>query len=264
MRKADTFTFDSVSPNNVIWQFGHRSAAYLSQLRDGYQLESLIEGLPDDLGKLQAILHWCHTRWQPDSAAMEATRIDPISILQAATLGQRFRCVEYALVAEGVFNALGYATRVLTLMTKDVETRSIGAGHVVAEVFLPDRQRWVFVDPQCDVIPLLDGQPLNAVELVMALHCEHRITLLKAVGFHCSDERLQKAADGYFSWLLPYLYYFTAAIETYTAPRSSRQLRLAPQGTKNPLIFQREYAMPLATLTHSVADFYPKDIQRQD
>lgn len=50
-------------------------------------------------------------------------------------------------------------------MTKDIAEVKYGGGHVVNEVYLKDLGKWVFIDPQYDVITQYDGVPLNAVEL---------------------------------------------------------------------------------------------------
>ena len=64
-------------------------------------------------------------------------------------------------------------SRVLGLKRRDVETAKSGAGHVVAEVWLDQFNKWVFVDGQCGAIPEKDGCPLNAVEFQKSIANEH-------------------------------------------------------------------------------------------
>ena len=77
--------------------------------------------------------------------------------------------MEYAIVTAACARACGFPSRVLALKREDVETAESSAGHVVAEVWLDQFGKWVFVDPQFDVVPELEGIPLNAVEFQEAL-----------------------------------------------------------------------------------------------
>ncbi|MDD4190907.1 MAG: hypothetical protein PHI28_06235 [Mangrovibacterium sp.] len=39
-----------------------------------------------------------------------------------------------------------------------------GAGHVVTEAYSKELDEWIFIDPQFNIIPVLNGCPLNGVE----------------------------------------------------------------------------------------------------
>ncbi|HEV2705472.1 MAG TPA: transglutaminase-like domain-containing protein, partial [Pyrinomonadaceae bacterium] len=173
----------------------------------------------------------------------------PISILEEAKQGKRFRCVEYSAVLAGALNAVGIPARVLGLKTEDVETRESGAGHVVTEAYLADKKKWIMVDGQWDVIPTLKGQPLNAVELQEALAKN-----AKGLGV----ESLSGAdAKKYFAWVAPYLFYFDTRFDSrIEGATHTRSLMLVPVGAKEPAVFQKKHSLKSMVYTNSLRLFY--------
>ena len=155
---TDTFQFRRSRPNET----------YLANLRTTYQLDALVAGKTTDFARVQAVCAWVHQQWK-HNGQNTPQHYDPASILQEAAQGKQFRCVEYGIVLVGALTALGIPARTLGLEMADVETRKSGAGHVLAEAWLTDQHKWMLVDGQWDVIPLLNGVPLNAVELQKAL-----------------------------------------------------------------------------------------------
>lgn len=70
-----------------------------------------------------------------------------------------------AWLSAGCLNSLGIPARSIGLKTKDVETRDYVAGHVATEAYLKDYRKWVFIDGQWGLIPLMGDMPLNAIQL---------------------------------------------------------------------------------------------------
>jgi hypothetical protein len=221
---------------------------YLVNLYTTYALEDVVAGKDTDLAKVRAVCTWVHNRWE-HNGRNSAKKQDPISILQEASMGKQFQCVEYSTVIVGALTALGIPARPLNLKTADVETRRDGAGHAVAEAWLRDQQKWVMVDGQWDVVPMLNDTPLNAVELQAAIAA-------KAPGLHIetSSETKSKA---YFSWLTNYLYYFDTVLDTRFGVKAAPSgLMLVPMGAKNPTVFQHDTPIHRMRYTHSVSTFY--------
>ncbi|MBD2756552.1 hypothetical protein [Spirosoma validum] len=135
-----------------------------------------------------------------------------------------------------------------------METRQTGAGHVVAEAYLADLKKWVMIDGQWDVTPVLYGKPLNAVELQRAL-----VSKSPNVGV---DSFSGVEPSGYFRWILPYLFYFDTKIDGRFGPgklvyaRHSEALILGPVGAKAPRVFQQVYPIKNDLYTHSLNAFY--------
>ncbi len=216
------------------------SEEYLAQLRTEYELESMVEECVSDYEKVQVIASWVHGLWEHDGSNQPAQG-DPIFILREVANGQRFRCVEYGVVISGCLQSLGMQARTLGLKTADVETRASGAGHVATEVFLRDLNKWVFIDGQWNVIPELNGIPLNAVELQSALARKEKGLEFPGLS--------QAEAIFYKKWISPYLYYFDVWPGNY-------RLMLGPVGAKQPTKFQIQYPLPVGEYTHSVQRFY--------
>lgn len=138
---------------------------YLEKLKADYELEKLVANCGNDFERVQAITEWVTNLWAHNGDNIPEQN-DPLSILHNVTEeGEQYRCVEYGVVISGCLNALGIPTRTLGLKTQDVETRDYGAGHVAAEAYIKDLKKWVFVDGQWGIIPVMDGMPLNAVQL---------------------------------------------------------------------------------------------------
>jgi transglutaminase-like putative cysteine protease len=246
--RAATLDFTQDAADRYVTRWSSPSESYLTTLRTQYGLDAVVSGARSDFERVRLVSRWVRGRWEHNGDNV-ADPGDPLSILQGAARGQRFRCVEYAVVLSGALNALGIPARVLGLKTQDVETRATGAGHVVAEAYLRDQGKWVLVDGQWDAIPMLGGVPLNAVELQRALARRER-----GLGV-TSISRTDAAA--YFAWTAPYLYYFDAALDQRVGVRTQAgALMLVPVGAKNPTVFQQKYPMGVMTYTHNVDAFY--------
>lgn len=244
-----------------------------TELRTKYELEKLVASAPDDTAKLVALTGWAHSRWE-HNGSNQPSRPDPLTILKESGEGKRFRCVEYGEVITGAAQALGMPARVLGIKTSDAATRRVGAGHVVAEVWLADRGKWAFADGQFGYVPMLNGVPLNAVEFQRAVAAEEPgLTLASAEG-PVSDQ----ARQSYLRWVSPYLYYFdfvfderqfkddaagaagsagtgsttTGSAGSYGTPN---RLELVPKGAPNLTVFQRTMTFT-ATYTSDPAVFY--------
>ena len=238
LEPAGTYQFRRSSPNDE----------YLTTLRTTYKLDDLVAGKKTDFERVQAVCAWVHQQWKHNGNNLPQHH-DPVSILQEAAQGKQFRCVEYGIVLTGALTALGIPARTLGLEMADVETSKSGAGHVLAEAWLADQRKWMLVDGQWDVIPLLNGVPLNAVELQKAL-AEHQPGLAVASPVGTSIRR-------YSRWIQPYLYYFDTALDGRIGTRCALgNLFLVPLGTPNPTRFQGGQPVKNRLYTNSVATFY--------
>lgn len=247
--RGASLQFDHSENQQIPAFFNAPSNPYLTAMRKEFALESLVTNKTSDIERILSVARWVRSRWN-HNGSNTPEKHDPISVLREAATGKEFRCVEYAVVLSGALNALGYPSRVLGLMTIDVETRPVGAGHVVSEVYVPDLKKWVMVDGQWNVVPLVSGLPANAVELAEALATRPKTVDMASFS---GDDHSQ-----YVSWIEPYLYFFTASIDnTYDGEHSNGAVRLAPMGATEPTVFQLKYPMQHALFTHNVTSFYP-------
>jgi transglutaminase-like putative cysteine protease len=233
---AQSLQFAVDRTEHAAWLYESSASTYLTSLRTRYDLQAVVAGSESEMARVRRMSRWVRQRWEHNGDNV-ATPADPISILEKAATGQRFRCVEYSIVLAGALNAIGIPSRVLGLKTADVETREVGAGHVVTEAWLADQQRWVMVDGQWDVIPMLGSTPLSAVDLQRALAAhDDRLTVESISGTKAST---------YFAWVTEYLYYFDALLDQRPigVPQNSVSVMLVPLGAPNPKVFQRKYSL---------------------
>lgn len=243
-------TFDqSPTSDSIEFQWSPPDEPYLRTLRTMFELDALVAEKKSELEKVQGICRWAHGLWE-HNGDNTPKQDDPISILQEVKQGKRFRCVEYAIVINGCLNAVGIRSRILALKTEDMETRESGAGHVVAEAYLRDLGKWVLVDGQWEVIPVVDGVPLNGVELQRAL--AQQTPGVSVLSFSGTE------ADAYLRWIRPYLFYFDLPLDNRVGvpDRSNKRVMLVPMGMKEPTVFQRKYSLGDMMYTHSDRVFY--------
>ncbi len=221
---------------------------YLSRLRSEYALEELVAGAETELETVLEVVRWVHGLWQ-HHGAQQPQRSDPISIIEEAEAGGRFRCVEYAIVTVGCLNALGIPARVLSLRTEDAATRESGAGHVVAEAYLRDLDRWVMVDAQWGVVPTVDGVPVSALDLQRGLATKRNVGILG---------RPSLVGIAYLKWVAPYLFYLSVPLDNRYVEREPQapHLMLVPLGAPELTVFQRRFSIENTLYTHSDTALY--------
>jgi len=231
--------------------------SYLRKLRQDYGLDTLAANTDDDLEKIIAILHWSSSQWEHNGSNTPSNP-DALTILEEARTGQQFRCVEYGILASAGLNAVGIPARPLGLKTRDVARVKSGAGHVVTEAYSSGLGKWIFMDPQLDLIPVLDGIPLDAVEFQRAIASGANVELINSEGVLDADFR-----DSYLRWLGKYLYFLEVPFDSRIGEEAEilkfdgkPKLMLVPLGEDNPEIFQRKYSISYCVYTHSLADFY--------
>ncbi|QJX47949.1 transglutaminase domain-containing protein [Hymenobacter taeanensis] len=238
----------SPDPVAYAFQYSPPSTAYLNRFREMYGLDAVVAQETTDLGRARALSLWVHNRLEHDGhKPFKST--DAFAILHAAMLGHPVQCVEYGLVLTTAFNSLGIPARPLYLKAHNVQTKGSAAGHALTEAWLPDLGKWVMVDSQWDIIPLLSNRPLNALELQQALaNDEPTLSALTS-----TDAK----SKPYFRWLKQYLFYFDTVMDNRYGVRSARTgLMLVPVGAHKPVLFQRAEAIHNMRYTHSAATFY--------
>ncbi len=207
----------------------------LRTLRETYKLDAIVAGAADDLDRIRRMCRWVHGRtshqgWDGDLPS------DALGLLQVAEKGGQWRCVEYGIVLAGCLNAVGIPARQVGGQARDEETIAVGAGHVFAEAWIADRQRWMFVDAQMDIVGLdSDGTPMNSVE------------------FRNSLSRPTPPIP-YPLGLAFCMNYFVAGFEAADGTRTS--IMLGPIGSKMPTKFQRVLSRAPDRFTHRLADMY--------
>ncbi|MBF8436873.1 transglutaminase domain-containing protein [Halanaerobiaceae bacterium Z-7014] len=249
--EIESLIFTQETSQAYDFQWSDPDNGYLQRLSLKFGLDEIILDQDSDLSKILAVTDWTHNLWSHDGNN-QPEQNDPLSIYrEAISQNRNFRCVEYAIVLTGSLNALDFPSRVLALKMKDVETIKSGAGHVVTETYSSEFDKWVFIDPQWNAIPVINDIPLNAVEFQQAL-VDNR-NEIEIPGFN------NRKMVRYFNWIGDYLYYFDTNLDNrYVNDSSPQKLMLVPVGAKEPEVFQRNYPINNMYYTNSVTDFYQK------
>lgn len=233
---------------------------YLRKLRTNYGLDTLTANSKNDFDKIKILLDWTHNQWT-HSGNNTPSKSDPLTILEEAKAGNKFRCVEYGIVSVAGLNSIGIPSRVLALKTSDVEKIRYGAGHVVAETYSNKFDKWIFIDGQYNAIPILNNIPLNAVEFQKAIIEDIDNLKIVNVKGEISEEDKKKYVD----WISKYLFYFDVRFDNRYIPSKEKKkingkskLMLVPLNSKNPIVFQRKNKIDYCLYTNNRNDFYQK------
>ena len=260
--KLKEISYSKESPNNLheFYYSDTLGNEYLRELKNEYNIELLVNGEKSDIDKIKSILDWTSRQWE-HNGSNNPTKQDALTILKEAQEGKRFRCVEYGIVATAALNSVGIPARTLGLKTRDVEKVMRGAGHVVSEVYSKELDKWIFIDPQFNIIPTLNGYPLNGVEFQKEIFNKNaELKLINKQG-----ELTKEDSDNYIKWVGKYLFYFDVLFDQKTLNSSKiktingmTKITLVPVGYKEPRIFQRRYKIDYSYYTNSLNDFYRK------
>lgn len=244
--------------DNLIFKYPDTlNNVFLRELRNEYKLFELTQNKSGDIDKVLSVLNWTHNQWRHNGST-EPSKSDALTILKEAKEGKMFRCVEYGIVLTSALQSLNFKARVVGLKTADVETKKYGAGHVLAEVWIPQFNKWVLIDGQFNVMPTLNNIPLNAVEFQQAIAANKAYKLIDVNG-----ELSRMKTKVYTKFVFDYLYFIDARFDNRNDPVDQRvdyegksTLMLVPLGVKNPTIFQVKYSLENVFYTNSVSDFY--------
>jgi hypothetical protein len=212
---------------------------YLDTLKGETGLGEYFWNLENNLAKVLFLMDWVHKQWK-HNGVNEPEFPDPLSILRETKAVKNFRCVEYSVLLQGCLASTGIKARVLSMRSKDVETRKSGAGHKVVECFLTDQKKWVLMDPQFGYYSLYNGNPVSALGLQVLLSRDPQNLKL-----FDKNEVVGKEKKRYYNYVSNYLYYFiidpvqlpAEAFPYRSSPRS--KLILKPVDAKTPTRFQR-------------------------
>lgn len=258
----DVIEFDEkVKDSSVVIKYPESSAQYLKDLSEKYPIDLAIEDKKSDIDKILSVLNWTNSRWS-HNGNQSPSKSDAITILDEAKEGKSFPCFAYAIVLKSQLENAGFKARTIYLKTKDVETRKGSPGHVATEVYSDELGKWIFIDGQFNLMPVLKSIPLNAVELQKAINTNYEDLLMKSLG--------NVSKRDYVDFVYDYLYYFDTALDQryigdsdaskHTIANKSK-LMLVPKGSENPTkIDFWNMVLDNYLYTNSLAEFYAKPI----
>jgi hypothetical protein len=114
-----------------------------------------------------ALLAWATSSFDHGNTHVELP--DALDVLQRASEGERFACVEYSIVLSQALNAMRIPARRVELRQRNYHV-GVGRGHVVSEAWVDDLNKWVVLDGQNGGYwQDEDGTALGLLELQNAL-----------------------------------------------------------------------------------------------
>jgi hypothetical protein len=237
---------DSTDTRHFIWDDFDDST--FTVIRKLLMLEMVERKASNEFERVWQTCVIVHSLWQHDGAAA-ASAPDPVAIIEEASAGGRFRCVEYALVLQAALGGLGLRARRVILMTRDVETRETMAAHVAVEVYLREYGRWALADAQLAACPIVRGEPVSAWDVRHAIVQREPLALY---GRSVEDTVL------YCQWLRPYLSYFYVQFDTRfrSAAANTSGLLLMEEGARPPRVVQGRWPLRDVIFTRNPALFY--------
>lgn len=255
--KPNKITYDTLNSSVISIAYQKGESEYLSNLKKEYPIPFITENMSDKETVL-VVLDWTNKRWQHDGNN-SPKQFDAISILNDAEQGSRFPCFAYAIVLRDQLTALGYNARTVYLKTQDAQVRESPPGHVATEVYLNDLEKWVFIDGQWNVLPTLNGTPLNTIEFQNAISNHYNEFELESLG----DNALSKRK--YVDFVYDYLFYIDTSFDNrydnseIFKVNGKHSFMLVPIGAKNlSHINFWNINVDYCIYTNSALDFYTK------
>ena len=254
--KSQQLNFDSSAQISESITYQVEENEYLKSLKEKHPLPFIKEEMRDS-DVVISVLNWTNKRWS-HNGNNSPTKNDAITILNEASEGNQFPCFAYAIVLKDQLTAIGYNARTVYLKTKDANNRKSSPGHVVTEVYIKDIEKWVFLDAQFNIMPTLNGVPLNAVELQNAITNEFNKLEFKSLSSSVISKK------NYASFVYDYLYYFDTSIDNgYDKEKRTIEgkssIMLVPSGAAN-LVHIEFWNMNVnyCMYTNSLKEFYAK------
>lgn len=158
-----TFAYQS---GNQIYLTLKTDKKYLSSLKKYAESKGLSIGKGEEFQTIKRILKWSASQWEHDGTNAPPHGFNALDILKSAmTKGERYRCVEYSIVASELLQSHGFVVRTVGLRSKDVAYGGFGQGHVVTEVWSNSWNKWLFLDPQSGIFLTHNNEVLNIYDI---------------------------------------------------------------------------------------------------
>jgi len=135
------------------------------ELREKYQLKKIISNAKTEFEKfikLRSLVQQC---WKYHGYDQVPEKNNSLKILEAAEKGRNFECWYYATVFVQCAVSLGFKARRLGIGIHPSVERPGSTGHIVAEIWSNEFQKWIVMDADINAHYEKDGVPLNALEL---------------------------------------------------------------------------------------------------
>lgn len=145
------------------WKTFAYDDSLVANLREQYNLESVVTGAQDEWQAQLKLNHWVHSRITNGTPTVEASHA--LEILKHAAQGKEFWCTYFAITYIECALALGWQARKLGL-DRYHEAEGLGSKHHgAAEIWSNQYRKWIYIDPQSDLHFEKGAIPLSAWEI---------------------------------------------------------------------------------------------------
>lgn len=237
----ESYNFDFINSDNL----------YLKKLKKEFNYYNQITLLNNDIQKVDWLCNWVHHQLYYLPGGNECEFLDPLNIINTAKLQKKgFRCIEFAIVLNGVLNSIGLTSRIVSLHKKSIEKLIFGATHAVVEVFIKDINKWVMADPAYNTIIYKDGNPQNCYEISESIQNKRKLTV----------NNKSISSEHYLKDMSKYMYYFQTYLNNNQFISCFEEDSCSVMYTPDnyyPKIYQRVYTLKNIIYITDIDKFYP-------
>ena len=138
------------------------------QLREKYKLQEIISREKNEFARIIALRSWVQQAWKRHGHDQIPEKNNALKILEAARQGKNFQCWHYATVFVQCAVSLGFKARRLNIGIHPAVKRPGNTGHIVAEIWSSEFNKWIVMDADMNAHYAQNGIPLNALEIHQA------------------------------------------------------------------------------------------------
>lgn len=155
-----------IVPSRFPFGYEQSEAMQLTELRERYHLDAVVNGEQTEWGQLVRLRDWVHRQW---SHGWSTAPLDnALEILARAEQGCDFDCQHYAATLTQCALALGFQARLVDIGKTNsawIAPDEENIGHSVVEVWSQDWHKWVVLDADLNAHYEERGVPQNALEI---------------------------------------------------------------------------------------------------
>ncbi|MEC5145219.1 transglutaminase-like domain-containing protein [Chitinophaga sp. 212800010-3] len=208
---------------------------HLKKLRQTLKLDS-IAGTGNDASKVINLMYWVHQVIRHDGGSDNPKLLNAPDIISICQREQRgVNCRMMATVLNECYLAMGYKSRFVTCMPRELKFEDC---HVIDMVYLPEQEKWVWMDPTFGAYVMDEkGELLGLKEVRERLISGQPLLLNPDANW---NRKNSQTVEGYLNnYMAKNLYRLRCAVfsqydtETYAAGKQLEYIELVPLDALN-------------------------------
>ncbi len=150
--------------NMTYFEWENLSHPKLTELREEFELEKIVETGKSEFDKQLLLKEWLHGYIPQGTPRRDYYNESALEILRDAQAGNPMWCTQFAFAFLQCAQALGWQARKLSV-DFDHKKETEDHHHGVVDIWSNEFKKWYVVDPQNTLHYLKNGIPLNALEI---------------------------------------------------------------------------------------------------